>query len=195
MKKFTIRSFHILDCQEIGLKYNKNQRLEQEEAYNVAMIGLMSDSHDNLTAIRLAVRLFNDAKCDLVIHAGDFVAPFAALSSQPQLPGQGGLRQLRRRGKRPYGRLRGDGRDHGAPSRLRFRRPELLVSHLGVPVPIRRTGPTFNVVVIGHTHKTQVRREHGVLIINPGEAGGWIHGKSTVALLDPKDLSVSIEIL
>ena len=31
LKKSTIRTFLILNCQEIGLKYNKNQPLEQEE--------------------------------------------------------------------------------------------------------------------------------------------------------------------
>ena len=41
------------------------------------MIGIMSDSHDNLPAIQQAVRIFNQIGCDLVIHAGDFVAPFA----------------------------------------------------------------------------------------------------------------------
>ena len=42
------------------------------------MIGILSDSHDNLPMIGRAVRVFNDAGCDLVIHAGDIVAPFAA---------------------------------------------------------------------------------------------------------------------
>ncbi len=42
------------------------------------MIGIMSDSHDNLDAIKQAVRLFKEIKCDFIIHAGDFVAPFAA---------------------------------------------------------------------------------------------------------------------
>ena len=40
------------------------------------MIGILSDTHDNLTRVREAVRLFDDAGCDLVVHAGDFVAPF-----------------------------------------------------------------------------------------------------------------------
>ncbi len=40
------------------------------------MIGILSDTHDNLTRVRQAVRLFDDAGCDLVVHAGDFVAPF-----------------------------------------------------------------------------------------------------------------------
>ena len=42
------------------------------------MIGIMSDSHDNLDAIRKAVCFFSNLNCELVIHAGDFVAPFAA---------------------------------------------------------------------------------------------------------------------
>jgi predicted phosphodiesterase len=28
-------------------------------------------------------------------------------------------------------------------------------------------------------------RRDGVFLVNPGEAGGWLRGKSTVALLDP----------
>jgi predicted phosphodiesterase len=42
------------------------------------MIGILSDTHDNLNAIRRAVSFFRDAGCRLIIHAGDFVAPFAA---------------------------------------------------------------------------------------------------------------------
>ena len=45
---------------------------------NVQKIGIMSDSHDNLPAIRAAVELFNREKVDLVIHAGDVGAPFTA---------------------------------------------------------------------------------------------------------------------
>jgi putative phosphoesterase len=42
------------------------------------MIGIMSDSHDNLPAIREAVQFFNEAKVELVIHAGDMISPFVA---------------------------------------------------------------------------------------------------------------------
>lgn len=160
------------------------------------MIGLMSDSHDNLTAIRRAVRLFNDAKCDLVIHAGDFVAPFAALE----------LHNLACPVKAVFGNCDGekkgltaafDGMGEIAAPPLGFAHAgrRFLVSHLGIPVPTRRGASTCDVLVVGHTHKPQVRREHGVLIVNPGEAGGWLHGKSTVALLDPKDLSIEVVIL
>jgi putative phosphoesterase len=37
------------------------------------MIGIISDTHDNLPAIKRAVDLFNEKNVDLVLHAGDFV--------------------------------------------------------------------------------------------------------------------------
>ena len=40
-------------------------------------IGVMSDSHDNLPMIRKAIRLFTDENAEAVLHAGDFIAPFA----------------------------------------------------------------------------------------------------------------------
>jgi uncharacterized protein len=160
------------------------------------MIGLMSDSHDNLTAVRLAVRLFNDAKCDLVVHAGDFVAPFAARE----------LRNLNCPVTAVFGNCDGEkkglaaafegmGEIAEAPLRFAHAGRRFLVSHLGTPIPERRGAQTFDVLIVGHTHRRQVRRERGVLIVNPGEAGGWLHGKSTVALLDPKDLAVEIVTL
>ncbi|MEM1767624.1 MAG: YfcE family phosphodiesterase, partial [Candidatus Bathyarchaeia archaeon] len=40
------------------------------------LIGLMSDTHDNLPMVEKAVSLLNDRKVELVLHAGDYVAPF-----------------------------------------------------------------------------------------------------------------------
>ena len=40
------------------------------------MIGIMSDTHDNLEAIRKAVEFLNAQKVSLVLHAGDYIAPF-----------------------------------------------------------------------------------------------------------------------
>jgi len=39
-------------------------------------IGIISDTHDNLHAIARAVEVFNNEKCELVLHAGDYIAPF-----------------------------------------------------------------------------------------------------------------------
>jgi len=42
------------------------------------LIGIISDSHDNLGAIRKAVEFFNDNEVKAVLHAGDLVSPFTA---------------------------------------------------------------------------------------------------------------------
>jgi uncharacterized protein len=42
------------------------------------LIGIISDSHDNLEAIRKAVEFFNNNDVKAVLHAGDLVSPFTA---------------------------------------------------------------------------------------------------------------------
>ena len=39
-------------------------------------IALMSDSHDNLNALKRAVEFCNQQKVEAVLHAGDLIAPF-----------------------------------------------------------------------------------------------------------------------
>jgi putative phosphoesterase len=42
----------------------------------------------------------------------------------------------------------------------------------------------FDVVVHGHTHQVGVRRSGRTLVVNPGEACGYLTGKPTIAVLD-----------
>jgi hypothetical protein len=182
-----------------------------------SMIGILSDTHDNLDAVRLAVQLFRDAGCSLLIHAGDFVAPFAA-------------RELGKAGipvQAVYGNC--DGEKHGladaiapfgaiqdAPLILQHAGLSILVTHsaawksvrrgeydaggpgVSLGVSLRRTRSwiettgKYDVVIFGHTHKPEVGREGRTLVINPGEACGWLTGRKTVALLDPMTRSADI---
>jgi putative phosphoesterase len=41
-------------------------------------VAVIADSHDNLHTIRLAVPVINEWGADLVVHCGDYVAPFTA---------------------------------------------------------------------------------------------------------------------
>ena len=40
------------------------------------LIGIISDTHDDTTAIRKAVDYFNAEKVSHVLHAGDITSPF-----------------------------------------------------------------------------------------------------------------------
>ena len=42
------------------------------------LVGLIADTHDHRPAIQTAVALFSERGVKLVLHAGDFVAPFTA---------------------------------------------------------------------------------------------------------------------
>jgi putative phosphoesterase len=171
------------------------------------MIGIMADSHDNVRSIKLAVSLFKEAGCNLVIHAGDFVAPFAARE----------LANLSCPVKAVFGNCDGEkkglekvfhsfGEIKKAPFVFCHENLNFLVTHIPAArrsyphlvthIPAaRRSYPhseKHDVIIFAHTHKPEVRREKNTLLINPGEAGGWVSGKSTVALLDPTNLSVDI---
>jgi putative phosphoesterase len=41
------------------------------------ILGIVADSHDNLPKLKKAIALFNKKNTSLVLHAGDYVAPFS----------------------------------------------------------------------------------------------------------------------
>jgi hypothetical protein len=157
------------------------------------MIGIMSDSHDNRDAIKQAVRLFNSMDCELVIHAGDFVAPFAALE----------LANLTCPVKAVFGNCDGEkkglaravqhfGDIQEAPLVFDWNGTHFLLTHLDFPLNSFLKQHDLDVLIFGHTHRPEVRFQGNTLLVNPGETGGWVTGKQTVALLDPVEKTAEI---
>ena len=157
------------------------------------MIGVMSDSHDNLDAVRAAKELFKNAGCRLVLHAGDFVAPFAAR----ELDGLGcpvkavsgncdGEKQGLQTAIQSFGEIQ------EAPFFFEWEGFKFLLTHVDYSLKslVRSYAPDF--LIFGHTHKPEVRKQEKTLLINPGESGGWVSGKKSVALLDPEAHSAEI---
>jgi len=157
------------------------------------MIGILSDSHDNLTAVRRAVRVFEDARCDLVLHAGDFVAPFAARELRAlSCPVHAVFGNCDGEKRGLVEAFRGMGKILEPPFSFAHAGRLFRLAHLSAPVESFLATAPCDVFVSGHTHKPEIRRHTGVLLINPGETGGWLHGKSTVVLLDPADLAAEV---
>ncbi len=63
---------------------------------------------------------------------------------------------------------------------------EILLCHIDLPVSKYVASGKYDIVIFGHTHKTEVRKQGKTLSVNPGETGGWLTGKFTVALIDPE---------
>ncbi len=157
------------------------------------MIGVMSDSHDNVTLFRRAVSLFKDAGCELVLHAGDFVAPFAARELAPlgcpvkavfgNCDGEkDGLRKT----------FEGLGEVEEAPLIFTYQDRRFLLCHYHFAVDSYASSNQYDIIVFGHTHKPEIRKSGKTLLLNPGETGGWLTGKSTVVLLDPEKREAEI---
>jgi len=160
------------------------------------MIGIMSDSHDNLDAIRKAVRFFSNLNCELVIHAGDFVAPFAASE----------MGRLACAVRAVFGNCDGErsglvktfaaiGTIRKEPYPFRFSQHSFLLTHTHFANEKHIRSGKYDVLIFGHTHKPEIRRVHSTLIINPGETGGWLTGKCSAAVLDADSLEAEIVYL
>ncbi len=160
------------------------------------MIGIISDSHDNMNALRKAVEFFNERGVKAVLHAGDLISPFTARAFKelkPQLYFVFGnndgdkvtlTKKFEEIGAVSGGNF-GDLTIDGLHIALLHGTNEVLVKALA------KSGE-FDVVVRGHTHKPGVKILEGVTVINPGESSGVLSGKSTVAILDIANLNVEI---
>ncbi|AEA12899.1 phosphodiesterase [Thermoproteus uzoniensis 768-20] len=163
------------------------------------LVGVVSDSHDNVDAIRRAARLFKDRGVELVIHAGDWVAPFSAKALREALGD--GVRVVgvwgNNEGELLYfqkvasqfgveilgyaGVVEADGRRIGVYHGTSDLLTEAMI----------RSG-MFDVVVYGHTHRVDVRRVGRTLVVNPGELCGYLTGRRTAAVLDTAGLEAEV---
>ena len=160
------------------------------------LVGLMSDTHDRLSYVDRAVERLNAEGVELVLHAGDYIAPFAAQKLgglKAKVVGvlgnnDGDAELLKKRFEGFGGELRGP----FAEVQVDGLRIALLHGHLTELLNSLVSCGGYQVVVHGHTHKAEVRRVGETLVVNPGEVCGYLSGKSTVAVLDTKTLEVRL---
>jgi len=156
-------------------------------------IGIISDSHENMPKIRRAVELFNREQVGAVLHAGDIISPITAgefASLQARLIGvfgnnDGDVLFLRER-------FRKIGKLHVKKYEGRLGGKRFLLIHQPDMLEALAASGAYDVIVYGHTHRAEISRRGPTLVVNPGEAGGWITGKSTVALLDTSTLEARL---
>lgn len=156
-------------------------------------IGIISDSHENMPKIQRAVEIFNRRKVDLVVHAGDIISPitareFSALTAP--LIGVFGNND----GDRLYltERFKKIGKIHSKKYEGKADGKRFLLIHEPDMLDALAESGRYDFIVYGHTHQVDIGLRGKTLVINPGEAGGWITGKSTAALLDTETMEVEV---
>ncbi len=150
-------------------------------------LGILSDTHDRVPAIAAAAAAFQAAGVAQVVHAGDFVAPFALPPLQAV-----GVPVTAVFGNNDGERLGLKGRFDSFGWRLEPKFASLEVGGVRVamhhepePVEALAASGLYDLVVYGHTHAVDLRRaESGCWIVNPGEGCGWLTGTCTCVVFD-----------
>ncbi|MFA6350592.1 MAG: metallophosphoesterase [Candidatus Omnitrophota bacterium] len=152
-------------------------------------IGILSDSHDNLIKLDHAIKFFNKQKVDFVFHAGDFIAPFAVLKMKDLEANWAGV-YGNNDGEKNGLFVASEGRIKDAPRKMDLEGKKFILTH-----DLSKITPEVEdaeIIIYGHSHKPEINTVNSKLLINPGECGGWLFGKSTVAILDTESLSARI---
>jgi uncharacterized protein len=154
-------------------------------------IGIISDTHDHLPRVRQALEIFQREGVGRVLHAGDLCSPFVLLEFKKLgLPFTAvfgnndgewlGLTQLARE----------LGEVHKGPLALPLDGRRIALMHEPVFIDALADSGHFDLIVFGHTHDLEERRTGGTLVVNPGEACGFLRLRATAMVCDLADLRV-----
>ncbi|MDD5454336.1 MAG: metallophosphoesterase [Candidatus Ratteibacteria bacterium] len=156
------------------------------------LIGILSDSHDNVPYLNKAVGIFNQNQVSHVLHAGDFVSAFTAkpfVNLKCKFTGvfgnNDGDKLLLKDKFKDIGEIYDDVYEEIIDGR------KVILFHRETLVEEVAKSKKYDIIIYGHTHKIDIR-EGDPLIVNPGECGGWLTGKSTVAVLDTEKMKAEI---
>ena len=148
------------------------------------MVGILSDTHDNRASIKKAVDVFNNAGCSLVIHAGDYIAPFTIREFERiegDFLGVFGNNDGERKGlSEQFSRI---GAIYEPPHEFSYNGRRFVVMHEPDYIKRYMINEGMDVIIYGHSHERDIRHSK-TLVINPGECCSWLTGRSTVVLLD-----------
>lgn len=149
-------------------------------------IGLLADSHDRVPAIAELIRQMAEGGVGMVLHAGDYCSPFTLKPLEESHIALAGI----------FGK--NDGDPEGLLSRAQagfgaelFESPHsfeiggqriLLVHDIGDVN--KRSIASHAIVIHGATHQQEMKTRGETLIVNPGEACGWLYGTPSAAILD-----------
>ncbi|HMB71808.1 MAG TPA: metallophosphoesterase, partial [bacterium] len=141
-------------------------------------IGILSDSHDHVWNVRIAVEALS-GNADVLVHCGDLCAPFIV----PMLgafPGPVHAVFGNNDADRYRLQLNAAKTDnvtlHGESFLGELGGKRIAVQHFDDLAPALAASGKFDLVCFGHNHVHEVRREGEAWLINPGAVLGWQPG-------------------
>ena len=156
------------------------------------LAGVIADTHDNMNTLRKAIDIFNERGVGVVLHAGDYIAPFTSREFQRlecRLVGVFGNNDGEKFGLvkqfEDFGEL------HDGVHQLELEGKKIAITHYPEIADTLAGSDAYDAIIYGHTHTAEVRGKKP-MVINPGECGGWLEGQSTIALLDLEAMKAEV---
>ena len=167
-------------------------------------LGVMADTHNNISVIESVVTLFNESDVSLVVHAGDFRSPWAIeplADLNCSVVGVFGNNDLRcerdlTAAFEGIGTVAPSSHDHAF---VTHKSRKIAVTHYPwVAIPIAESG-TRDIVIYGHTHRINHQvymhtdsQKDETLLLNPGAAGSKRARCQSAAVVDLETLFTKI---
>ena len=157
------------------------------------LVGVVSDTHNNIKNIKKIIYLFNEEQVDLVIHTGDIskastLEIFSNLNSP--LVGVFGNNDRIEEGLKEVCEVY-DFNFQEPPLSLTlenkkvavFHEPELIEGYI-------KDHQDTDLILYGHTHRYKEEKVGDIIYFNPGESAGSMEGKSAIGLINMCNLKI-----
>lgn len=158
-------------------------------------VGILADTHDRIPAIEALVNMMIERGASIIMHAGDYCSPFSLEPFQQvniPLLGVFGRNDGDRAGLTAYAASLGVGAElYDSPHSFDVNGKQVLIVH-DIGEVNQRSLEKHDFVIHGCTHVPEIKSHGNTVLINPGEACGWVHGSCTGALLDFRTNEVEI---
>ena len=157
------------------------------------LIGVVSDTHNNIKNVNLIISILNQRNVDLVIHTGDItkestLKKFSELNCE--LLGVFGNNDRNEPGLKKAAEECG----------FEFREPPFKINKFDRNIAIFHEPELINeymsknedidIVLHGHTHRYREEIINKTIFFNPGESAGMIKGKNAIGIVNLEDLSL-----
>ncbi|RLI74937.1 metallophosphoesterase [Archaeoglobales archaeon] len=148
----------------------------------------ISDTHDNMFAIRDFIDEIKKEKFEFLVHAGDVIAPFA-------------LREFERLNKQIYISFGNNDGDRNLLMGVIEKNKWTAADIVSFPKGVVYHGTNANIVeilkklnveflIVGHSHKPKIERLNGITVLNPGEICGYLTEKRSYAIVEDGDVTI-----
>lgn len=157
------------------------------------LVGVVSDTHNNINNIKSIVELFNENNVETVVHTGDITnARSLEMFSELKCPligvfgnndhSEEGLLDVCNKYKFDFRK---------PPLSLTLNERKIVIFH--EPDLIKKYLEQENdveIVLFGHTHRFVKEKIDDIILFNPGESAGMIQGKNSIGLIDLDTLEI-----